>query len=322
VLALLHDPKLFLYASKASCLLHRRLFHAFHDILKGNYVNERLEEVLKMSKRAAWCLIFCLWVSGCGKNMPEIDPVLLQSKTSVLVISKKGLSEPAAALIQKTLGSWRDVQHISYEWMKDLPVLEEEQLSKIKSTAYDYVIVVGNDLTRQAAENAGGITDKKWVLLDDALSSPTSINSPHILWKQTGEGFTEKQWQEWVKQQQVMGKRIEWVTNSNTAIPSVWAPSEEAETISLSDAEGWYPQFQHQVRQHGPDWIVVYAPLEASFLQRMKALQVPVMNISATSINLQWETLLASLLDSIQNKQWNPGVLTYTMQELSVTKPQ
>jgi hypothetical protein len=275
-------------------------------------------------KPAAWCLIFCvsLLVSGCGKNIPEIDPVLLQSKNSVLVISKPGLSEPAALLIQKTLGSWRDVQHISYEWMKDVPALKEEQLSKIKATAYDYVIVIGNDLTRQAAESAAAITDKKWVLLDDAYSSPTSINGSHILWKQTGEGFVEKQWQEWVKQQQVIGKRIEWVTNANNAIPSVWAPSEEAETISLSDAEGWYPQFQHQVRQHAPDWIVVYTPLEASFLQRMKALQVPVINMSATSINLQWETILAALLDSIQNKQWNAGVQTYATQELSVTKLQ
>ncbi|TDF98162.1 hypothetical protein [Paenibacillus piri] len=278
---------------------------------------------MKMNKRLAMMMLFGLMVliAGCGKNIPAINQELLQSKKSVLMITKPDLNEQMGAAVQKTLLNWRDSHHIAFEWIHT-DAFEAVQADKIKATPYDYVIVIGNELTRQAAASAVAITDKRWILLDDSVSQqPAAASGDNLVWRTTGDGFMEKQWQEWVKQQQIIGKRFEWVTVSSRPIPSMWAPSEEAETISLSDAEGWYPQFQLQVRQHVPDWIVVYSPLDASVLQRMKSLQVPIVNMSLTSIQVQWEPLLASLFDLIE-KQWTPGVTNYDTQELTINKPQ
>ncbi|NOU93362.1 hypothetical protein GC093_09050 [Paenibacillus sp. LMG 31456] len=274
-------------------------------------------------KHAGWLIFICLalFISACGKNMPTISPQLLQSKQSVLVITKTDLNEQTAAVVQKTLLAWRDSQHIAFEWFPNVAALENPLVDKIKTSPYDYIIVIGNTLTSEAVSHAAAMPDKKWILLDDAISlSAVPISGDQIVWKQTGQGFMEKQWQEWVKQQQVIGKRLEWVTVSTNPIPSMWAPSEEAEYISLSDAEGWYAPFQSQVRQHGPDWLVVYSPLEPAVLQRMKALQVPIMNISSTTINVQWETVMTAVLDQLQ-KQWTPGVQVYRNEEITVIKP-
>ncbi|MFE5319533.1 hypothetical protein ACFQ88_12575 [Paenibacillus sp. NPDC056579] len=264
-----------------------------------------------------------LVVSGCGKNIPEIDPALAQSKLSVLVMTKPNLQETTKSAIQKTLLAWRNTQHIAFEWMPDVASISEDQTNKLKSVTYDYIIVVGNELNRQVLPVASAIADKKWFLLDDAISYDTpAVSAPNISWRQSGPALMENQWAEWVKQQQVIGKTIEWVTVSTNPIPSLWAPSEEAERISLSDAEGWYPQFQNQVKQHGPSWIVVYSPLENSTLQRMKNLQVPIMNMASTTTELKWDAVFAGLLNQMQNKQWNAGLNGYDPQEFQVNKPQ
>jgi predicted nucleic acid-binding protein len=275
-----------------------------------------------MKRSTAWLVLISLilLISACGNNMPTISSELLQSKKSILVISKPGLNEQTAAIFQKTLLAWRDTQHIAYEWLPEMASITEPQIEKIKTIPYDYIIVIGNELTSQAFNQAASIPDKKWILLDDNIAqAPADVKGNQVVWKQTGPGFVEKQWQEWVKQQQVIGKRLEWITTSTNPIPSIWAPSEEAEYISLSDAEGWYSQFQYQVRQHGPDWLVVYSPLDPTVLQRMKNLQVPIMNMSVTSINVQWEAVMAAVLDQIQ-KQWIPGLQVYQNQEITVNK--
>jgi predicted transcriptional regulator len=267
-------------------------------------------------------LYIILLISGCGKNIPDIDPALMQSKLSVLVITKTNLPDTTKTELQKTLISWRDAHHIAYDWMPDVAELQEPQLNKIKATSYNYIIIVGNALNRQVYPLASQLQDKRWVLLDDAVSSgQLPITDKHIIWKQSGEGLMEKQWGEWVKQQQVLGKAIEWVTASSNPIPSIWAPSEEAETISLSDVEGWFTQFQTQVRQHGPDWVVIYSPLDSNTIQRIKNLRVPIMNIAATSMDLQWGAILTSLLQSIENNQWVSGIQFYNPLEIQVIKP-
>ncbi|WP_282941924.1 hypothetical protein [Paenibacillus sp. RC67] len=264
-----------------------------------------------------------LIVSGCGKNIPAIDPVVLQNKLSVLVIMKPNIKESTKSTFAKTLLSWRDTQSIAFEWMPDVTAISEEQANKIQSVAYDYIIVVGNELNQQILPYAQTVPDKKWILIDDALSQNTvELSAANIEWKQTGPGFMENQWGDWVKQQQAMGKTLEWVTVSTNPIPSIWAPSEEAERISLSNAEGWYPQFQQQVKQHAPDWLVVYSPLESSVLQRMKNLPAPIMNMAATTIDVKWDIVLPALLAQMQNKQWKAGIQAYTPQEVQVTKPQ
>ncbi|MCS7461827.1 hypothetical protein N0M98_16955 [Paenibacillus doosanensis] len=267
------------------------------------------------------CVLFI--VSGCGKNIPAIDPALLQNKQSVLLITEPNLPDTTKSLISKTLSSWKDKEFIANEWLPDVTSLSEEQVNKIHSVAYDYIIVAGNGLNQQVLPYIGTTPDKKWILLDNAIDrTETPVSATNLEWKRSGAEFMRSQWGEWVKQQQAMGKAIEWVTASANPIPSEWAPSEEAEYISLSDAEGWYPQFQNQVKQHAPDWIAVYSPLEANVLQRMKNLQVPVMNMAATSVALKWDTVLNGILDQMKNKRWTPGIQNYTDQEITINKPQ
>ncbi|WP_240417601.1 hypothetical protein [Paenibacillus periandrae] len=266
------------------------------------------------------CILFVL--GGCGKNIPAIDPAVLESKVSVLIISKEHISDAAKSTLQNTWISWRDSHHIAFEWMADTAVLKEPQITALKTRPYTYIIVIGNELTRQVAPIASTLPDKRWVLLDDTVSVDNPpVTDKHIVWKQTGQGFMDKQWDEWVKQQQILGKSIEWVTVGARPIPSLWAPSEEAETIGISDAEGWFPQFQNQVRRHGPSWIAVYSPLDASTLQRVKNLKVPVIDMTAVSIELQWSTLLSSILQSIETRTWVNGNQEYTSQEIQIIKP-
>lgn len=266
------------------------------------------------------CILFVL--GGCGKNIPAIDPALLESKVSVLIISKEHVSDSTKSTLQNTFISWRDSHHIAFDWMADTAVLKEAQITALKTRPYTYIIVIGNELTRQVLPIATALPDKKWILLDDTVSGDNPpITDKHIVWKQTGQGFMDKQWDEWVKQQQILGKSIEWVTVGARPIPSLWAPSEEAETIGVSDAEGWFPQFQNQVRRHGPSWIAIYSPLDASFLQRVKNLKVPVIDMTAVSIELQWGTLMTSILQTIETQTWTNGNQEYTSQEIQIIKP-
>ena len=279
--------------------------------------------ILRWAKGITILICTFLIVSGCGKNIPAIDPAVLQSKVSVLVITAPNLKEPAKTAFSKTLLSWRDTQNVAFEWISDVTGISEDQSRKIQTVPYDYIIVAGNELNRQLQSFASTIPDKKWIFIDDSISqSQAEVSASNIQWKQTGPGFMETQWGEWVRQQQAIGKSFEWVTVSTNPIPSAWAPSEEAERISLSDAEGWYPQFQLQVKQHGPDWLAVYSPLEASVLQRMKNLQVPIINMASTSIDVNWDTVLQAVLAQMQSKQWKAGIAPFTQQEVQVTKPQ
>ncbi|WP_143101053.1 hypothetical protein [Paenibacillus sp. 1_12] len=266
------------------------------------------------------CILFVL--GGCGKNIPAIDPALLESKVSVLIISKEQISDTTKSTLQNAFLSWRDSHHIAFDWMADTAVLTDLQITALKNRPYTYIIVIGNELNRQVWPIAASLPSKKWILLDDTVSVDNPpITDKHIVWKQTEQNFMEKQWEEWVKQQQVLGKSIEWVTIGSKPIPSLWAPSEEAETISLSDAEGWFPQFQNQVRRHGPSWIAVYSPLDANSLQRVKNLKVPVVDMTAVSIELQWGNILTSILQTIESKAWVNGSLAYTSQEIQIVKP-
>lgn len=268
--------------------------------------------------------VLCLMIvlGGCGKNIPEINPALLESKMSVLLISKENLADSTKSAMTTTLLSWRDTHHIPFDWMANTTALQEQQLIQIKSMPYNYIIVIGNDLNRQIIPLAVSLPDKKWILLDDAIApAGPALQAKNVFWKQTGEGFIEKQWDEWVKQQQLLGKSIEWITSSINPIPSLWVPSEEAETISLVDAEGWFSQFQTQVKQHGPSWIALYSSLDAASLQRVKSLKVPIMDISATSIELQWIIILSALQQSIIDNQWVAGIQSYTPQEFQIKKP-
>jgi hypothetical protein len=274
--------------------------------------------------KAKWTLccicILCILV-GCGRNIPTIEPGLLQSKQSVLLLTPANLPEPVHTLLGQMLTRWRDQQHIAYEWMPSLSALQEEQVAKMKAGSYDVIIVVGSELTKSVAAAAAAMTDKKWILLEDQLASAvTPLEGNHISLRHIPTGLVYQEWDEWVRQQLVTGRMIEWVTTAAHPIPSDWAPSEEAERITLTDATGWFAQLQFQVRSHGPSWIVAYAPLEPAVLQRLKALQVPVINMASTGVELLWESIMADVEQQVVNKAFQPGARAYQPTEMKVLK--
>ncbi|TVY10592.1 hypothetical protein [Paenibacillus cremeus] len=276
---------------------------------------------MKWVKGVLSCALVIMTLTGCGKNIPVIDASLLQSKTSVLVVTGADLPDAAKKSLDSTLVAWRDKNHISFEWMQNTSALTEAQIDKIKSVPYDYVLVVGHALIQAALPAAEQSPERKWVLIDDAVArQQVQVKSNNVLWKQVPEARFQAEWDEWVRQQLVSGRTIEWVTKTGYPIPSEWAPSEEGEYVSMADADGWYPQFQFQVRQHGPNWIAVYAPLDATVLNRMKSLQVPIMNIAATGIELQWDAILAGQLDTMEKHSWKPGIQPFPDNEMKILK--
>lgn len=277
-----------------------------------------------MGKHWKWLgLWICLAMlaAGCGRSWPVLSAQQLQNKTTVLLVSGAGLPQQAITAFQTALAGWRDQRQISYEWMQNTATLSSEQWAKINDKPYDYIIVAGSALVAEVLPEARKQAGHRWILLNDSLgdSAGGTLTENYIALKEVPGDRIRREWDEWVKQQQVLGRAIEWITNAQTPIPSEWAPSEEAETISLSDANGWFGQFQTQVRRHGPSWIVLYAPLDAASLQRVKNLQVPIMNISATTTQIQWDAVLAGVQQQLQGA-FQPGIAPYSDTELVVSK--
>lgn len=287
-------------------------------------IDEREKEVepqVKKLKRLFVGIGILGLLSGCGKNIPAIDPALLQAKSSILVVTGQEMPDDVKTALQTALVNWRDKKQTAFEWMDNTNALTEEQLSKIKTRSYDYILVAGHNLVQNTLPAAANIPERKWVMLDDQLARQSPVVSgSNIMVKLVPEDRFRKEWSEWVSLQLDNGRAIEWVTTSAYPIPSEWAPSEEAEYINLADAEGWYTQFQFQVNSHGPAWIAVFAPLEAAQLQRLKAAQVPVINMAATGIELQWGGILASIEDMMAKKAWTPGIQPYSDAEAKINK--
>lgn len=264
-------------------------------------------------------LSMAFMLAGCGKQIPEIDPALLKSKASILVMTGPELPDDVKNTLQSTLLELRDQKQTSFEWMQNASALTEEQLHQIKARPYDVILVVGHTLVHQLLPTAKQVPERKWVLLDDVIARQSvAQNDQHIILKLVTEEQFHAEWDEWVRQQLVSGRTIEWVTTSAYPIPSEWAPSEEAEMISLADAEGWFTQFQYQVRNSRPSWIAVFAPLEATQLQRLNSMQVPVMNMASTQIELLWPGILSSVREMMVQGRWNAGIQPYTNTEIKI----
>ncbi|MGF9711519.1 hypothetical protein [Paenibacillus naphthalenovorans] len=255
--------------------------------------------------------------AGCASQIPEIDPALLESKKSILVITGPEISDPVKNTLQSTLLEWREQKQTSFEWMQNASALTEEQLDHVRTRPYDMILVAGHELVRNVLPEAGKVPERNWLLLDDVIDRQAfAVSEQNISLKLVTEEQLQAEWDEWVRQQLVSGRNIEWVTTSAYPIPSEWAPSEEAEYISLADAEGWFSQLQYQVQANRPSWIAVYAPLEAAQLQRLNTLRVPVMNLASTRIELQWPGILTSVRDMLEQGRWQPGIQPYTNAEI------
>lgn len=260
-------------------------------------------------------------LAGCGKNIPDIDPVLLQNKHALLVVTEPNMPPDTKQRLQASLQSWRDNDQTVYDWFTDVSSLSEEQLETIRSRPYDYIVVVGHSLVQATLPQAEQITNRKWILLDDQVARQSwSVQGSHIMVKSILESQLRSEWDEWVRQQLVSERAIEWVTTSAYPIPSEWAPSEEAEYVSLADSAGWFTQLQFQVRSHSPAWIVVFAPLENNQLQRLRGLQVPVVNMAQTTVELNWNEILVTLRNSFSSQAWTPGLQPYEQREAVVKK--
>lgn len=255
--------------------------------------------------------------AGCGKQIPEIDPALLQSKAAVLVMTGPEISDNVKNTLQSTLLEWREQKQTSFEWMQNTSAMTEEQLNQVKTRPYDVILVVGHALVQRILPEAKQVPERKWMMLDDAIGRQAiAMTDQNISLKLVTEERFQAEWDEWVRQQLVSERSIEWVTTSAYPIPSEWAPSEEAENISLADAEGWFSQLQYQIQANKPSWIAVYAPLEAAQLQRLNSLRVPVMNMASIRIELQWSGILTSIREMLDQGQWQPGIQPYTNTEI------
>lgn len=267
------------------------------------------------------CFLSLMSLAACGRNIPVIDPALLESKSSILMITRPHLPDALYAQIGQTLNSWRDQHHIAYEWLPGTAALQEEQTAKVRAGAYDYIIVVGTEPVRNLLPLASSMPEKRWIFLDDAMGAAVpAITEKHISLRHVPEGLIQSEWDEWVRQQLVTGRMIEWVTTAAYPIPADWAPSEEAECITLADANGWFQQLQFQVKSHGPAWIVTYAPIDSASMQRLRTLQVPVMNLASTVVDLQWDAILKDIREQLVSHTLKPGSRVYQTNEMKVIK--
>ncbi|MCZ8519987.1 hypothetical protein [Paenibacillus caseinilyticus] len=248
----------------------------------------------------------------------------MEKKASLLVVTGPSLAEADKTSLQNALVQWQNTKHLSYEWVQDADstkVWSPDMIAKAGSRGYDYIVVTGHDLSRSALPAAQQTTARKWLLLDDGLTRDTvQVSGGHIQLKMVQDAEFRALWDPWVKEQTGSGRTIEWVTTSSYPVPSEWAPSEEAEYVSLADAEGWYTPFQQQVRRHGPAWIAVYAPVDEAMVQRMRNLQIPVMNLAGTKVQLQWNGILTLLQETIDGKPWTSGIQPYTESEAKIIK--
>jgi len=259
--------------------------------------------------------------TACGKQIPDIDPALLQRKASLLVITEPSLSSDARQRLNNALTEWRTTKQLAFEWLTDVKSLSEEQLEHIRTGSFDYIVVAGHELVQATLPQAEAVEGPKWLLLDDRiLRQSLTVKGSHISLKAVQEDRLRQEWDEWVRQQIVSERPIEWVTISAYPVPSEWAPAEEAETIHLADAEGWASQFQFAVKAHRPSWIVAFAPLDAAQLQRLRAVQVPVVDINKTTLELQWNELLLSLQAMMNSGSWTPGPRPYEEREIRIQK--
>lgn len=120
------------------------------------------------------CFLSLMSLAACGRNIPVIDPALLESKSSILMITRPHLPDALYAQIGQTLNSWRDQHHIAYEWLPGTGAAQEEQTAKVRAGAYDYIIVVGTEPVRNLLPLASSMPEKRWIFLDDAMGGDRS----------------------------------------------------------------------------------------------------------------------------------------------------
>ncbi|UKS29822.1 hypothetical protein LOZ80_13160 [Paenibacillus sp. HWE-109] len=267
-------------------------------------------------------ILFILIVTGCGnRGIPVIKQDVMDKKVSVLMLSSSSLSDAAKQSIGQALLNWRGEHFIAFDWIKDVNSLDDSVGAKLKANTYDYIYVIGNELIGPAnGLIAQGLTTGKWTLLQSQLDSNGSVSTVSdqaSTWQidaQQVENLKSKRIQELLAQRAT----VEWVTRSDRPIPSVWAPSEEADHIVLLDNnDQWFQQLSFQTKQHFANWVIFYTPVTEAQVQKAKTLGVSVLDISnALSAELNWTEILNNRLAMMTNHGWQKGSFPYNEKEL------
>lgn len=268
----------------------------------------------------------CLLIGGCGRSLPAIDPELLASKKSVLVLTAASLADNEIKQLQDTAAAQAKERKIAMEFIAKTPSVTPELSSKIKSTAYDSIIAVGNELLPEAAETAKQAPNKRFVLLANGLSRPEWKEAPPPNVRVRGLDDSQKTavWDEWVKLQKASGLNILWISRTSSPVPAAWAPSEEADRLLQLDVypeDTWYPQLTYQARALPAHWLALYTPVEEAMLTRMRSLKIPVMDMSASlTAAYDWASILSGSLMQSLGPDWSGGESLYSDQEVAVSR--
>jgi hypothetical protein len=262
-----------------------------------------------------------LLLTACGtRGIPAIREDILVNKYSVLMITSNKLSDSAKHTVGAKLMEWRNTHQIAYEWIQDLASIDETIRKSIQSKQFDYIYVIGTDLFPTALQAAEQDKDSKWSLLQDQWGNlqNTPINSDNLALWQIDPKQVDELKNNWVNQLLAQKQSVEWVTMAEYPIPSLWAPSEEADHIILLNNNGdWFNQLVHQTNLHGSNWILFHAPVDPSFVQKAKTIGVQVVDLSASlETDLNWDAILESRLTAMTQRSWNKGLQVYNAQEL------
>ncbi|MCR8642123.1 hypothetical protein NV379_05575 [Paenibacillus sp. N1-5-1-14] len=270
-------------------------------------------------------ILLCIsLLTACeGRGLPSISPELLASKKSVLFVTSPNINPAIKTSVETALPNWREAHQITYDWMQDMPDINEDVKKKMKEKTYDYIYVIGNDLVPSAVQASTELTQNKWTLLQDQANADNNAiqDHPNLVVQYVDTSVLQTQVEAWVESKIAARTSIEWVTTASKPIPSAWAPSEEADHIVLLDNNPeWLKQLKFQISSHRSEWVVLYAPADASVIQKLKAIGTPVMNVNASTANLNWDEILKNSVQTLSDQAWKSGKKSYNANELKELK--
>lgn len=274
-----------------------------------------------------WFLSLMMLVSACGRTIPAIQPELLHSKKSVLLLTGASLSEPQSQEIANAALESARKQPFALETVTRTASITPELLTEIKTKPFDAVIAAGDELFSDLLTLSQEQTDKRFLLLQSGpVAAPVPAAIPaNVSMKQIDGKAAFAQWDEWVKLQRASGMNLLWVTRTTSPVPSEWAPSEEADAVLQLDVypeDQWLTQLTYQARQIQAPWIVFYSEVDAKTANKIKTLRIPIMDMNGgTSVSYHWSSIMTQEIAGLLAENWKGGAgSSYTPEQVTVTR--